>query len=104
MGSSSRLSYTCDLNIQLNCCKFVCVASRLDSCRNYPISRMKIFMTRVISIRIQRRRLFVEWMEKDFSAFRTAETVKRIKENSIEKMSVICHSQSCKNTGGLART
>lgn len=65
---------------------------------------MKIFMIRVVSTRVHRRRLFVEWMEKDFLAFGTAETVKRIEENCMEKMSVICHSQSCRNTGGLART
>lgn len=48
---------TCDLNIKLNCCKFVCVASRLDSYRNYPISRMKIFMTSYIHQNLQKKGL-----------------------------------------------
>lgn len=101
MGSSCRLSYyTCGLNIQLNCCKFVCVARRLDSCRNYPISRMKIFITRVVSTRIYRRRVFVEWMEKEIFAFGTAEVMKHIEEKCIEKMSVSIlqkYWRTCKN-------
>lgn len=60
---------------------------------------MKVFMTRVISTRIYRR-VFVEWMEKDFFAFETAEVVKPIEENCIEKMSVSIlqrYWRTCKN-------
>lgn len=101
MGSSSRLSYcTCDMNIHLNHFKFGCVGSRLGSCRNYPLSRMKVFMARVLSTRIYRGRVFVKWMGKHFFAFGTAEAVKHIEENCIENMSVLIlqkYWRTCRN-------